>query len=75
MELRILNKVVLVKKNSLKDDMGLILTYVGIFAIFRGGHFENHPKWWVGPKISIVNILILNQGGPRNNLIPLPESP
>ena len=55
--------------------MGLILTYIGIFAIFRGGHFENHPKWRVGPKISIVNILILNQGGQRNNLIPLPESP
>ena len=28
----------------------------------------------VGPKISSVNILILNQGCPMNNIIPLPES-
>ena len=75
MELRILNIVVLLKKTSLKDDMGLILTYIGFFAFFHGGHFENRPKWRVGPKISIVNILILNQGGPGNNITPLPESP
>ena len=29
----------------------------------------------VGPKILSVNILILNQGCPMNNIIPLPESP
>ena len=29
----------------------------------------------VGPKISSVHILILNQGCPMNNIIPLPESP
>ena len=45
------------------------------FVFFHGGHFENHPKWWVGPKISSVNILILNQGGPMKNIIPLPEGP
>ena len=29
----------------------------------------------MGPNISSVNILILNQGYPINNIIPLPESP
>ena len=28
-----------------------------------------------GPKLSSVNILILNKGCPMNNIIPLPESP
>ena len=32
------------------------------FAFFHGGHLENHPKWRVGPKISSVNIFILNKG-------------
>ena len=45
------------------------------FAFFHCGHLENHPKWRVGPKILSVNILILNQGGPMNNIIPLPEGP
>ena len=29
----------------------------------------------VGPKIWSVNMLILNQGCPMNNIIPIPESP
>ena len=46
------------------DGRGLILHYL-----------ETHPKWREGPKISSVNILILNQGVPMNNIIPLPEGP
>ena len=34
MELRILNIVVLLKKTSLKDVMGLILTYIGVLPFF-----------------------------------------
>ena len=45
------------------------------FVFFRGGHLENHPKWRIGPNISSVNILILNQEGPMNNNIPFPEGP
>ena len=44
-------------------------------CFFHGGHFENHPKWRSGLKISSVNILILNQGGLMNNIIPFPEGP
>ena len=29
----------------------------------------------VGPKLSSVNILILNKGTPMKNIIPLPENP
>ena len=57
------------------DGRMLMLHYLGILSFFHGGHLENHSKWRVGPKISSVNILILNQGGPMNNIIPLPEGP
>ena len=43
------------------------------FLSFRGGHFENHPKWRVDPKISSVNVLILNQESPLNKMIPFVE--
>ena len=59
-------------KVSIADGMSLILHHI-VFCL--GGHLENHPKWRVGPKILSVNILILNQGAPVNNIIPLPESP
>ena len=31
------------------------MIYIG-FVFLDSGHFENHPKWQVGPKISSVNI-------------------
>ena len=71
MKLRVLNIDVLPIKVSNTDGRMLILRYISI-CLFHGGHIENHPKWRVGPKISSVNILILNQGGPMNNIIPLP---
>ena len=43
------------------------------FLSFHGGHFENHPKWRVDPKILSVNILILDQEGPLNKMIPFVE--
>ena len=43
------------------------------FVFFHGGHLENHLKWRIGPKISSVNILILNKRGPMNNILPLSE--
>ena len=45
------------------------------FVFCLGGYLKNYPKWRVGLKISSVNILILNQEVPINNIIPLPESP
>ena len=75
MKLRVLNTDVLLIKVSNRDGKMLILHYIGIWSFFHGGHLENHPKWRIGPKILSVNILILNQGGPMNNIIPLPEGP
>ena len=72
---RVLNIDALLIKVSITDGMRLILHYIGVLSLFHGGHLENHPKWRVGPKISSVNILILNQGGPMNSIIPLPEGP
>ena len=46
--------------------------YIGIFHC---GHLENHPKWRVEPKISSVNILVLDKGVPMSNIIPFAESP
>ena len=60
-------------KENITDGRRLILHYVAIVSFFHGGHFENHPKWRVGPEISSVNILILNQGGQMNNIIPFQE--
>ena len=62
MKLRVLNIDVLLIKVSNTDDRMPILLLIGPFVFFHGGHLENHPKWRVGPKISSVNILILNQG-------------
>ena len=58
---------------------GLISHFIDIFSFFHSGHLENYPKWRVAPKISTVNILIVNWGGggggggPTNNVEPLPE--
>ena len=60
---------------TITDGRRAILHYICSLRFFHGGHLENHPKWRVGPKISSVNILILNQGGPMNKIIPLPEGP
>ena len=43
------------------------------FGLFHGGHLENQIKEREGPKISRVDILILNEGGHMNNIIPLSE--
>ena len=75
MKLRVLNIDILLIKVSNTDGRRLILHYIGILSFFHGDHLENHPKWPVRSKISRVNILILNQGGPMNNIIPLPEDP
>ena len=75
MKLMVLNIDVLLIKVSITDGRRLILHYIGILSFFHGGHHENHPKWRVGPKKMSVNILILNQGGPMNNIVPLPEGP
>ena len=48
-------------------------TIYDLFFSFRGGHFENNPKWRVDPKISNVNILVLNQESPLNKMIPFVE--
>ena len=70
-----LNINVLLIKVSITNGRKLILHYIGVLPFFHGGHLENHPKWRVGSKISSINILILNQRGPMNNIIPLPEGP
>ena len=62
MKLRVLNiNVLLIKVNNTVGRM-LLLHYIGILSFFHGGHLENPSKWRVGPKISSVNIFILNQG-------------
>ena len=43
------------------------------FVVFLGGHFENHPKGRMGPKILSVNISILKQGGAMDSTVPLPD--
>ena len=64
--------VLLIKVGN-TDGRMQILHFIGILSFFfHGGHLENHTKWRVGPKISNVNIFILNQRGPMNNIIPLP---
>ena len=73
MKLRVLNIDVLLIKVGITDGRRLILHYKVILSCFHGGHLENHPKWRVGLKISSINILILNQGGPINNNLPLIE--
>ena len=75
MKLRVLDIDILLIKVSITGGRRAILHYVCSVTFFHGGHLENHPNWRVGPKISSVNILILNQRGPINNIIPLPEGP
>ena len=75
MKLRVSDIYVLLIKVGRNDGGRLKLHFIGSLPCFHGGHLENHPKWRVGPKISSVNILILNQGGPMDNIIPLPEGP
>ena len=71
----VLNIDVLLIKVSITVGRRLILHIIGVLSFFHGGYLENNPKWRVGPKVSSVNILILNQKGPMNNIIPLPEGP
>ena len=66
---------VLLIKGIITDGRRLMLHYIGILPFFMAAILKTHPKWRVGPKISSVNILILNQGGPMINIIPLPEGP
>ena len=51
-----------------------ITSYRCSLCFFLGGQLKNHPKLRMGPNISSVNIVILNQDLPMNNIIPLPES-
>ena len=74
MKLRVLDIDVLLIRVSITDGRRLILHYIGILPFFTAAIF-NTQKWRVGPKISSVNISILNQGGSMNNIIPLPEGP
>ena len=66
--------VLLIKESRLKV-LRVLLYITCAFPFLHDGHLENRPKWRVGMRISSVNILILNQGGPMNNVIPLPEDP
>ena len=73
MKLRILSIVGPLIKVSITDVKSLILHYA--FCLFSWRSSLNRPKWRVGPNISSVNILILTQGCPMNNIIPLQETP
>ena len=66
--------VLLIKVRNL-EVLRVLLYKTCTLPFLHGGHFENRQKWRLGTKISSVNILILNQGGPMNNVIPLPEDP
>ena len=66
--------VLLVQISSLEVLRVLLYSICGL-SFLHGGHLENRPTWRVGSKISSVNILILIQGGPMNNVIPLPDDP
>ena len=66
--------IVLIKVSRLQV-LRVLLCLTCAFSFLHGAHLENRPKWRVGTKILSVNILILNQGGPMNNVIPLPEDP
>ena len=66
---------VLLIKVSTFEVLRVLFYLTCSFLFLHGGHLENRPKRRVGTKISSVNILILNQGGPMNNFIPLPEDP
>ena len=74
MELSIINIAGPLIKVSITDDRRLILHYIGILSFFMAAILKP-SKMAGGTKMSSVNILILNQGCPMNNIIPLPESP
>ena len=74
MELRILNIAGPLIKVSITDGRRLISHYIGFLSFFMAVILKP-SNWRVGPKRSSVYILILNQGCPINNIIPLPESP
>ena len=59
--------------NERRTIRRLISQYKAILSFFHGGHLENHPKWRSGPKISSVNILILNQGGSNEKYYTTPR--
>ena len=73
MELRILNIAGPLIKVSITDGRRLMIHYISILSFLMAAILKS-SKMAVGPKISSVNILILNQGCPINNIIPLPES-
>ena len=75
MRLRVLNIDFMLNKWKNNRWPEANITLFSILSFFHGGHLENHPTWRVGHKISSVNILILNQWGPINNIILLPEGP
>ena len=54
MELRILNIVVLLKKTSLKDDMGLILTYIGSLPFFAAAILKTFQNGRWDPKYRLL---------------------
>ena len=54
MELRILNIVVLLKETSLKDDMGLILTYIGILPFFAAAILKTVQNGGWDPKYRLL---------------------
>ena len=55
MELRILNIVALLKKKtSLKDDMGLILTYIGILPFFAAAILKTFQNGRWDPKYRLL---------------------
>ena len=75
MERRHLYVHFLLIKVSRIELLRVVLYFTCACPFLHGGHLENHPKWRVGMRILSVNTLILNQGGPMNNVIPLPEDP
>ena len=62
MKSRVSDIYVLLIEVSITDGRRLILHYIGSLSCFHSGHLENHQKLRVGPKISSVYILFLNQG-------------
>ena len=62
-------------KVSRLEVLRVLIYLTCAFPFLQGGHLENRPKWRVGMRISSVNILIHNQGGPMNNVIPRQEDP
>ena len=68
MELMILNIAGPLIKVSITDGRRLILHNIGILSCFMAAILKP-SKMAEGPKISSVNILILNQGCPMNYIL------